>query len=66
MFHKQGEAGDNMGALVRGVKREQLKRGQVICAPGSISSVTKFLAQIYVLTKEEGEDESYPSLSTNS
>jgi len=57
MFHKEldrGEAGDNMGCLLRGVKREQLKRGQVICAPGSLKSVTKFQAQIYVLTKEEG------------
>jgi len=57
MFHKEldrGEAGDNMGALLRGIKREQLKRGQVICAPGSLKSVTKFQAQVYVLTKEEG------------
>jgi len=57
MFHKEldrGEAGDNMGALLRGIKREQIKRGQVICAPGSIKSVTKFQAQVYVLTKEEG------------
>ncbi len=44
----QGEAGDNMGALLRGVKREQLKRGQVVIAPGSMKSVTKFQAQIYV------------------
>lgn len=51
MFHKEldrGEPGDNMGALLRGVKREQVKRGQVICAPGSIKSVKKFQAQIYV------------------
>lgn len=51
MFHKEldrGEAGDNMGALLRGVKREQLKRGQVIVAPGSIKSVNSFQAQIYV------------------
>ncbi|TFY83597.1 hypothetical protein EWM64_g423 [Hericium alpestre] len=57
MFHKEldrGEAGDNMGALLRGVKREQLRRGQVISAPGSIKPVTKFEAQIYVLTKDEG------------
>ncbi|KAF7970581.1 hypothetical protein HWV62_23579 [Athelia sp. TMB] len=57
MFHKEldrGEAGDNMGCLLRGVKREQLKRGQVIVAPGSIKSVTSFQAQIYVLTKDEG------------
>jgi elongation factor Tu len=43
-----------MGALLRGVKREQIKRGQVICAPGTLKSVTKFQAQVYVLTKEEG------------
>ncbi|KAF9512898.1 hypothetical protein BS47DRAFT_1344843 [Hydnum rufescens UP504] len=57
MFHKEldrGEAGDNMGALLRGIKREQLKRGQVIAFPGSIKSVKKFQAQVYVLTKDEG------------
>jgi len=57
MFHKEldrGEAGDNMGALLRGTKREQVKRGQVIAAPGSIKSVKKFKAQVYVLTKDEG------------
>lgn len=57
MFHKEldrGEAGDNMGALLRGVKREQIKRGQVIAAPGSIKAVSSFQAQIYVLTKDEG------------
>ncbi|KZV71285.1 translation elongation factor Tu [Peniophora sp. CONT] len=57
MFHKeldQGEAGDNLGALLRGVKREQLKRGMVVAAVGSIKPVTKFVAQIYVLTKDEG------------
>ena len=51
MFHKEldrGEAGDNMGALLRGVKREQIKRGQVIIAPGSMKAVKKFQAQIYV------------------
>ncbi|KAI8980652.1 translation elongation factor Tu [Trametes punicea] len=56
-FHKEldrGEAGDNMGALLRGVKREQVKRGQVIVAPGSMKAVKKFQAQIYVLTKDEG------------
>jgi translation elongation factor EF-Tu-like GTPase len=46
----QGEAGDNMGALLRGVKREQMKRGQVIIAPGSMKPITKFQAQIYVST----------------
>ncbi|EPQ32397.1 uncharacterized protein PFL1_00593 [Pseudozyma flocculosa PF-1] len=57
MFHKQldqGMAGDNMGALLRGVKREQVKRGQVMVIPGSIKPVKKFRAQIYVLKKEEG------------
>lgn len=57
MFHKEldrGEAGDNMGALLRGVKREQIKRGMVICAPGSIKAAKSFQAQIYVLTKDEG------------
>ncbi|KAJ1657759.1 translation elongation factor Tu [Dispira simplex] len=57
MFHKsldRGEAGDNMGALLRGVKREQLHRGQVLCAPGSVQSHKKFMAQLYILTKEEG------------
>ncbi len=43
-----------MGALLRGVKREQIKRGQVIAAPGSIKAVNKIQAQIYVLTKDEG------------
>lgn len=50
----QGEAGDNMGCLLRGVKREQVRRGQVIIAPGSMKAVKKFQAQIYVLTKDEG------------
>jgi len=57
MFHKEldrGEAGDNMGALLRGVKREQIKRGMVIAAPGTIKPVTKFEAECYILTKEEG------------
>jgi len=57
MFHKEldrGEAGDNMGALLRGIKREQVRRGQVIIAPGSMKSVKKFQAQVYVLTKDEG------------
>jgi len=44
----QGEAGDNMGVLLRGIKREQVKRGQVLAAPGSIKSVKKFKAQVYV------------------
>lgn len=57
MFHKEldrGEAGDNMGALLRGVKREQIKRGMVLSQPGSIRPVKKFLASVYVLTKDEG------------
>lgn len=51
MFHKEldrGEAGDSMGALLRGIKREQVRRGQVIIAPGSMKSVKKFQAQVYV------------------
>lgn len=56
-FHREldrGESGDNMGALLRGVKREQIRRGQVIAAVDSIKSYKKFKAQLYVLTKEEG------------
>jgi len=57
MFHKEldrGQAGDNMGALLRGVKRDQIKRGMVLAMPSSIKPVKKFLASLYVLTKEEG------------
>jgi len=57
MFHKEldrGEAGDNMGCLLRGVKREQVRRGMVIAIPGSIKPVKKFMASVYVLTKDEG------------
>ncbi len=57
MFRKlldQGQAGDNIGALLRGVKREDVERGQVLAAPGSITPHTKFKAQVYVLSKEEG------------
>jgi len=57
MFRKlldQGEAGDNVGALLRGTKREEVERGQVLAAPGSITPHTKFKAEAYVLTKEEG------------
>jgi elongation factor Tu len=57
MFHKtldRGEAGDNLGALLRGVKRDDIQRGQVLCAPGSISVNQSFEAEVYVLTKEEG------------
>lgn len=57
MFRKsldQGQAGDNVGILLRGVKREDLERGQVICKPGSITPHTKFKGQVYVLDKDEG------------
>jgi elongation factor Tu len=57
MFRKlldQGQAGDNIGALLRGVKREDIQRGQVLAAPGSITPHTKFKAQVYVLSKDEG------------
>jgi len=57
MFRKlldQGQAGDNIGILLRGVKREEIERGQVIAKPGSITPHTKFKAEAYVLTKEEG------------
>jgi elongation factor Tu len=57
MFRKlldEGRAGDNMGALLRGIEREDLQRGQVLAAPGSIKPHTKFTAEVYVLKKEEG------------
>ena len=57
MFRKlldQGEAGDNVGVLLRGTKREEVERGQVLCAPGSITPHTKFKAEAYILTKDEG------------
>ncbi|MFN7610312.1 MAG: elongation factor Tu, partial [bacterium] len=57
MFRKlldQGEAGDNIGALLRGTKREEIERGQVLSAPGSITPHTNFEAEAYILTKEEG------------
>lgn len=57
MFHKEmerAEAGDQIGALIRGLKREDVRRGQVLAALGSIKPIKKFTAQIYVLTKEEG------------
>src|SRR5687767_5588018 len=57
MFRKlldSGEAGDNIGALLRGTKREEVERGQVLAKPGSITPHTKFKAEAYVLTKEEG------------
>jgi elongation factor Tu len=57
MFRKlldQGQAGDNVGCLLRGTKREDVERGQVLCKPGSIKPHTKFKAEAYILTKEEG------------
>jgi len=57
MFRKlldSGEAGDNVGVLLRGTKREEVERGQVLAKPGSIKPHTKFKAEIYVLKKEEG------------
>ncbi|MDE6492112.1 MAG: elongation factor Tu, partial [Lactobacillus sp.] len=57
MFHKlldQGEAGDNVGLLLRGVQRNEIERGQVLAKPGTITPHTKFVAQVYVLTQEEG------------
>ena len=57
MFRKildEGQAGDNIGVLLRGIKREEVERGQVLAKPGSITPHTKFKAQVYVLTKEEG------------
>ncbi|MEA2170785.1 MAG: elongation factor Tu, partial [Solirubrobacteraceae bacterium] len=57
MFRKildRGEAGDNVGCLLRGIKREEIERGQVLCKPGSITPHTHFKAEVYVLKKEEG------------
>jgi elongation factor Tu len=57
MFRKlldQGQAGDNLGALLRGTKKEDVERGQVLCKPGTITPHTKFVAEAYILTKEEG------------
>jgi elongation factor Tu len=57
MFRKlldRGEAGDNIGALLRGIDREGVERGQVLCKPGSVKPHTKFTAEAYILTKEEG------------
>jgi elongation factor Tu len=57
MFRKildEGQAGDNVGCLLRGIKREEIERGQVLCKPGSITPHTKFKAEVYVLKKEEG------------
>ena len=57
MFRKlldQGQAGDNIGALIRGIDKEKVERGQVLCKPGSITPHTDFEATVYVLTKDEG------------
>jgi elongation factor Tu len=57
MFRKlldQGQAGDNIGALIRGIERTQVERGQVLCKPGSVTPHTKFEAEAYILTKDEG------------
>jgi elongation factor Tu len=57
MFHKlmdYAEAGDNIGALLRGVQKNEIERGQVLCKPGSIQPHTKFVGQVYVLTEKEG------------
>ena len=57
MFRKlldQGQAGDNVGILLRGTKREEVQRGQVLCKPASVKPHTHFTAEIYVLSKEEG------------
>jgi len=57
MFRKlldRGEAGDNIGALLRGVDRDGVERGQILCKPGSVNPHTKFEAEVYILTKEEG------------
>jgi elongation factor Tu len=57
MFRKlldQGQAGDNVGVLLRGTKRDEIERGQVLCKPGSVTPHTRFKAEAYILTKEEG------------
>jgi len=57
MFHKlmdYAEAGDNIGALLRGIQKNEIERGQVLCKPGSIHPHTKFVGQVYVLSEKEG------------
>src|SRR5256885_12638999 len=57
MFRKlldQGQAGDNVGCLLRGIDKEDVERGQVLCKPGSVQTHTKFEGEVYVLKKEEG------------
>jgi len=51
---KEGQAGDNVGILLRGLKREDVQRGQILAAPGSVNTHTDFKAEVYVLSKEEG------------
>ena len=53
-MHDEGIAGDNVGVLLRGVKKEDIERGQVLAKPGSITPHTEFEAEVYILTKEEG------------
>ena len=67
MFRKQldlAQAGDNIGALLRGVNRDEIQRGQVLAKPGSVNPHTKFKAQVYVLTKEEGGRHTHSYLTT--
>src|SRR5690606_33387532 len=57
MFRKeleQGEAGDNVGILLRGIEKDDVQRGQVLCKPGSLKTHNKFKAEVYILSKEEG------------
>jgi len=57
MFRKildRGEAGDNVGLLLRGIEKTDIRRGMVICKPGSVKPHTKFKAEVYILSKEEG------------
>ena len=57
MFKKSmdfGQAGDNVGLLMRGMKRDDISRGQVVCAPGTVKTYKKFNAEVYVLKQEEG------------
>ena len=65
MFRKnlnEGQAGDNLGALLRGIDREAVERGQVLAVPGTVTPHTKFEAEAYILTKEEGGDVGIHSL----
>ena len=68
MFRKlldSGETGDNIGALLRGVERDDVERGQVLCKPGSITPHTEFECRAYILKEEEEEDIHLFSLSTD-